>query len=272
MQVFISWSGDKSRNVAEALRQWLPNVLQGISPFVSSRDLSAGTRWAVELAEKLKETEFGLVCVTRENQEEPWLNFEAGAIAKKLEVSRVVPLAIDLAPAEINHPLGQFQATRTTKEGLENVVKAMNAASTSPIPADNLVAALDKWWPDLEVDLRKIDETPYGDEREPSTPGRSDREMLEEVLDTVRGLSRGTPPRPVEDDPLNDGLRTIFMDAGATYWSVAPRSDHEYDVSVNLPITAQLKANVDLIGKIHQVKINLSQRAWSPPSPADGGG
>jgi hypothetical protein len=263
VQVFISWSGAKSRAVAEALRQWLPNVLQGISPFVSSRDLAAGTRWAVEIAEKLKDTEFGLVCVTRENQQEPWLNFEAGAIAKKLEVSRVVPLAIDLAPAEISHPLGQFQATRTSQEGLAEVVKAMNSASSSPIPTENLSAAIDKWWPDLEVDLNRIEKNPYGEDRQPSPPDRSDREMLEEVLDTVRGLSRAAPPRRM-DDPFGDDLRTVFMNAGATTWSVAQRSGQEYDVTVNLPITDQLQADVNFLGTLHQVKLNLAESGGKP--------
>ena len=50
-----------------------------------------------------------------ENQSAPWLNFEAGALAKKLESSRVVPLAINLKPSEVQQPLGQFQAKEATK-------------------------------------------------------------------------------------------------------------------------------------------------------------
>lgn len=268
MQVFISWSGDKSRDVAAALRSWLPHVLQGISPFVSSRDLSAGTRWAVEIAEKLKDTEFGLVCVTRENQREPWLNFEAGAIAKKLDVSRVVPLAIDLAPAEISHPLGQFQATRINREGIEEVVKSINEASSFSLSTENLVAAVEKWWPDLEEDLQRIEETPYSDQHQPSLPGRSDREMLEEVLDTVRALSRETSQRSVED-LVHEGLSTILTEAGATYWSISQRSEREYDVNVNIPLTSQLRADLNFIGNLHRVKLNLAETAKARRASAE---
>ena len=68
MKLFISWSGDKSRDVAHALRDWLPQVLHTIDPFVSSKDIRAGTRWQAEIAGELNDTDFGLICVTQENQ------------------------------------------------------------------------------------------------------------------------------------------------------------------------------------------------------------
>ena len=57
----------------------------------------------------------GILCVTRENHEAPWLNLQAGALAKAVDVSRVVPLAIDLAPSDVVLPLGQFQAQPAKK-------------------------------------------------------------------------------------------------------------------------------------------------------------
>ena len=79
MKVFISWSGAKSKAVADALGEWLPQVLQSVVPFVSSDSIRAGGRWQAEVASALEETSVGIVCVTTDNQVEPWLNFEAGA-------------------------------------------------------------------------------------------------------------------------------------------------------------------------------------------------
>jgi hypothetical protein len=187
MKVFISWSGEKSREIALALRDWLRCVISTVEPFVSSQDIDAGSRWQTEVAAELESTGCGVVCVTRENQSAPWLNFEAGALAKSVGAGRVIPLAIDLKQAEIAMPLGQFQAQQANKEGMRKVVSSINGASPSPLPDELLAKMFEKWWPDL----RKAFEQVAKKQGPPVAPdARQDRELLEEVVDTVRSLSR----------------------------------------------------------------------------------
>ena len=49
MKVFISWSGEQSRRIAEVLSNWLPKANHSVRPFYSLDDIAKGTRWQSEL-------------------------------------------------------------------------------------------------------------------------------------------------------------------------------------------------------------------------------
>jgi hypothetical protein len=94
-------------------------VVQHVEPWMSEEDIPTGTRWNDQVATELERTNFGIICLTRANQERPWLLFEAGALAKSVKVSRVVPLCIDLLPADITGPLATFQAISMNEDGMD---------------------------------------------------------------------------------------------------------------------------------------------------------
>ena len=188
MKVFLSWSGDRSRLVATALNSWLPYVLNDVSPFVSS-NIDAGARWQAEIENELAETNFGIICVTAENQHAPWLNFEAGALAKTVCPSRVIPFAINLRPAEIANPLGQFQSQKMDQEGLGKIASTINRALPKPLPTDHIDKAIDTWWPEFEKYIQEIDQQ-LDEDLADRQPSRTDRELLEDILNSIRSMTR----------------------------------------------------------------------------------
>jgi TIR domain len=189
MKVFISWSGLGSREVAVALRHWLPSVIQAVEPYVSSEDIEAGARWGEDVADQLEDTDFGILCVTRNNVASAWLNFEAGALSKAVDRSRVVPFLIDLAPSDIpKGPLAQFQAVRPTKAGILKLVRGMNNWSKA-ISDDKLEEAVDVWWPHLESKLQRTQEQVMR-EGKSTVPQRTSDDMLAELLELSRGIQR----------------------------------------------------------------------------------
>ena len=187
MKVFISWSGELSHKVAVALRDWLPNVVQYICPYVSSEDIDKGAKWFIDVSEELDKSNFGILCVTSENQESPWLLFEAGALSKKLDRSRVSPFLVNIEPFDLSGPLTQFQATLFLKDDLKKLVNSINKNSEDhSLPQERLDNAFDKWWPDLNQTL-KIAKENYSKGRAEEPP-RPERELLEEVISNTRAI------------------------------------------------------------------------------------
>ena len=214
MEVFISWSGDRSGKVAEALRDWLPNVIQSVTPLMSASDIDKGSRWSNELAIHLDDAQFGLICLTQENLGAPWLLFEAGALSKSIENSRVVPYLYRVTQAQIEGPLAQFQTALATRDSTLDVIKSINGASgENGLEATRLEKAFETWWPNLENTLNSIPE-PAGE----APPSRSNSDILEEVLHLCRQMSRrGVPNIDFEQEALRNfvvhGLHTEPIDS-----------------------------------------------------------
>lgn len=80
-------------------------------PYVSSEDIDKGARWSTDIAKELEDSTFGILCVTKENLEAPWLSFEAGALSKTMEKSFVTPFLFDIKRSEVQGPILQFQST-----------------------------------------------------------------------------------------------------------------------------------------------------------------
>ncbi len=70
MNLFISWSGQISKEIAEALTNWIPTVLQSVKPYFSPADIEKGAKWESEITKKLNESSVGIICVTTENTDQ----------------------------------------------------------------------------------------------------------------------------------------------------------------------------------------------------------
>lgn len=189
MKVFISWSGDMSRAVAEALRGWLPCVIQAVEPWVSAHDIERGVRWGPALTRELEQTKVGIICLTPDNLEAPWILFEAGALSKTVEATYVCPFLFRVENSDVEGPLAQFQATRAQKDDTRELVHTINKGlGPSALKEGTLDQVFEKWWPDLEQRLGAI----HVSSAAASIPKRTDRQILEEILELARSAPRTT--------------------------------------------------------------------------------
>ena len=151
MRIFISWSGPRSKKVADYLNDWLRKLPLPIEPWVSGAAIEPGTRWTKELSEALEGTDFGILCLTPDNQDEPWICFEGGALSKAIGKAHVVPYLIGMQPSELKHPLQQFHATQANKEDTWKLIKGIHKVTRDQTRSErDIQEVFDKWWPDLE--------------------------------------------------------------------------------------------------------------------------
>jgi hypothetical protein len=201
VKVFVSWSGDLAKAVAVGLREWLPLLFDRVAPWASDTDIAAGQRGLPQIEAELKDTRFGVVVVTAENQHAPWLNFEAGALSKTVPGDldqRVVPLLVDLAgPTQLTGPLAQFQAKTAQKTGVRDLVRSL--AAVAGIAEHVADARFEAYWPQLDTKIVAAVEAASAAAGEPAEKQaeRPEADVLDEILLHVRALRadevRGAP-------------------------------------------------------------------------------
>jgi hypothetical protein len=144
----------------------------------------------------------GIICLTAENAKAPWIMFESGALAKNLDRSKVCPLLFGLEPTDVEGPLVQFQAARFDRDDVKRLLQMINTEiPDGGLSEDVLENVFDKWWPDLERDVRGV-----LDRSLPMRPAkeRSDRDMIEEVLSLTRSLVQTHATQDVRSSSRRD--------------------------------------------------------------------
>lgn len=190
MRVFFSWSGSQSKRFAEEFAPWVSSVLQEVERYISTQDIQKGERWQPNIAAGLQDIEFGILVVTPGNKEAPWLLFEAGALSKNLERSRVIPLLCGVSDADLTgSPLAQFQYARLDKADVRDVIATINSSLTRPLDARALEETFELWWPKLEGVINKIEFTK--DETPPKSKSQEERlAVLEQSVNELLHLTR----------------------------------------------------------------------------------
>jgi hypothetical protein len=225
MKVFLSWSGERSKAVAEAFNRWFPRMINAVEPWISTH-MEKGIRGAEEMTSALEETPFGIICLTKDNLDAPWILFEAGALSKTKN-ARVWTFLLDIAPSDVEQPLAAFQHTVNSKEDIRKLVLTVNQRVTDQgeksLPDTSLNEQFDDLWPKLESALTSIpDINPAA-----AKPGRTDRDILDEILQLIRDQQRqDSRPVPVEAPVLMREIRrptTIMLRISAAVPDLAQR-------------------------------------------------
>lgn len=281
--MFLSWSGPRSRHLADALRSWLPRVIQSLRPWMSDEDIAAGSRWLPEIAGELSQAKVGILCVTPENQFNPWLVFEAGALSKTIEQTFVCPMLFDMAPSQLSGPLAQFQASAFERAGVLRVLQNLNSALLSERLADpDLLEIFEVWWPKLEERLALTPASAAA-----IAKPRTTDDLLEEILSLNREQLRRENLRMEHSqarDQRLDKVFPIFEQMATSAKQMQERGQALSGLLENLPIPPELRQMFtldmptgrleDMIGVMREQsrvsKLETEQLLTPPILPASG--
>jgi len=186
MKIFISWSGNRSKAVAEFLHGWIRRVLQACRPWISTDGIERGAVWYNEIRDQLSESAHGIVVLTQDNKVAPWIMFESGSLARGLTNSRVLTFLVDLQPKDIEGPLAQFNHTSPDKEGVRKLVETLNNhLGSNRLMDSDLANVFETYWPQFETMFSEI----LGRTNSRKAPvGRGNDEILAEILENTRQL------------------------------------------------------------------------------------
>ena len=126
MTVFIGWAGETSKAIASILRNWLAGMFDNHINIFTPDNLATGSLWFVALNEALTTVvDCGLLCLTADNANSPWLAYEAGALRQKTEL--VIPLLFEVSSVmQLSDPLRRFPALSFGFESMLEVVYQLN--------------------------------------------------------------------------------------------------------------------------------------------------
>lgn len=188
MKIFMSWSGRRSHATAELLSWWVRCVIQASRPWISSEDVDRGSLWFTQISNGLSDTAVGIVCLTHENKDRPWILFEAGALAKGLSDSRVCTFLVDLEHRDIRDPLAQFNHTQPNIDDMRKLIRTLNSCmGTAALEQSVLNDAFNTYWPQFEERFAKLmADIP----QEGVVEVRKEGDVLSEILEHVRGMNQ----------------------------------------------------------------------------------
>jgi hypothetical protein len=121
-------------------------------------------------------------------------------MSNAFDSSKVSPLLSGIEPEELPGSLAQFQCTRIYRDDVRRLVKSINEASPSPIPAERVNKVFDLAWFRLTDQLGGLGAPPSTANAEAVTPASAKTQMPESQTKILVFLGQNPKARPTADE------------------------------------------------------------------------
>lgn len=216
--VFISWSGEYSKDIAHILKETLPMVHPGLKPFYSP-DIPTGKRGFNCIWEAMDAVKCGISCVTEENQRNPWLLFEAGYVLAKTDTMCIFHVDFPIGQTAVN-PLALMQGCWFNEDGFKKLLVDVINACELPDNEQRREQAISQIWPEFEKKVRQCIEKHQNSE---ATQTRDDAVPEKAALESSMDLQTGWVEFPLFQLRKLNGY--LHLDGVKAYYK--KRGDHQ---------------------------------------------
>jgi SAM-dependent methyltransferase len=210
LNIFISWSGPTSHEIAETLDFLLSKVFENNVECWLSKKIPAGGDWYAAIKDALHKADFGVICFTPENIDSPWLMFEGGALvssilAKGQHEDPVCPYLFGVSSEQIPKPIYRWQAVTADYEGTKNLLKSINSRLATQIYPGQFDTLFEASWEKCRSKFPTVNPT---------------RAMIGQLLDTTRSSTgRISSELQVATNPANQCAGFLFVKACQGFFS-----------------------------------------------------
>ncbi len=144
-QIFISWSHNEERQIAELLKKLLLECFN-VQVFVSSQDISCDEDFGNAIRENLKAADYGIVCLTKRTRFEPWIMFEAGVLMGRHDFSKVSFILFDMKFEDMPAPIKTHQALLFEQEDIRKLLTTVRDR-LSLLERNSVQDVIEEQWP-----------------------------------------------------------------------------------------------------------------------------
>lgn len=171
LDVFISWSGPLSQDIATVFHELVPELLPGTKPWMSSEDIPKGKPWFSSILSQIGKSPICLMCITDQNLRSSWLYYEAGGIAFAMQDPYVCPYLVNVGTSDLSStPLGQMQCTRYDREDTWRLLRDLNRRLETPNDEHSVRETFDAKWPAFKKKLDRLIENHWTSDEEAQKP------------------------------------------------------------------------------------------------------
>jgi hypothetical protein len=159
--LFISWSKDRSKKIANELKKFIENVSPTLYPYISINNLHRGAKLVGDLEKAMDNSYEAFFVITPENTHEPWLHYELGYMVGKNKNINCTPILFGVNPGELSelfrervHIPISFEEENKFKEGLKSKLSQIFQALN--INTSGLDKTCDTHWGDFYSQIKEI--------------------------------------------------------------------------------------------------------------------